>query len=59
VVSAPWRPAAAQSGDYSVRHLGDSLLHEFCLPFELISVVLLVAIVGALIIANLGREEKS
>jgi NADH-quinone oxidoreductase subunit J len=59
VVGAPWRPAAAQSGDFSVRHLGDSLLHEFCLPFELISVVLLVAIVGALIIANIGGEEKT
>jgi NADH-quinone oxidoreductase subunit J len=57
LVEAPWTPAATRSGDFSVQHLGDSLLHEFCLSFELISVILLAAIVGALIIARIGREE--
>jgi NADH:ubiquinone oxidoreductase subunit 6 (subunit J) len=57
VTGAPWMPAAARIGDFSVRHLGENLLKQFCLPFELISVVLLAAIVGALIIAGIGREE--
>jgi NADH-quinone oxidoreductase subunit J len=41
-----------------VRHLGENLLNQFCLPFELISVLLLVAIIGALIISGIGREGE-
>ena len=52
-----WSPAAIRSGDFSVKFLGDNLLHQFCLPFELISVLLLVAIIAALIISELGRGE--
>ena len=57
MVGASWTPTAVRTGDLSVRHLGESLLNRFCLPFELISVVLLTAIIGALIIAGIGREE--
>lgn len=32
--------------------LGDALLHEYLLPFELVSVVLLVALVGAMVLAR-------
>ena len=35
-----------------------NLLYQFCLPFELISVVLLVAIIGALIISDIGRRKR-
>jgi NADH-quinone oxidoreductase subunit J len=52
-----WQPATDRVGDFSIKHLGESLLYPFCLSFELISVVLLAAIIGALIIARIGREE--
>ncbi len=58
VISARWIPAAARSRDFSVAFLGENLLTRFCLAFELISVLLLTAILGALIIANIGREEN-
>ncbi len=57
ITTAKWTPAPARTGDFSVRYLGENLLNQFCLPFELISVLLLVAIIGALIISGIGREE--
>lgn len=45
--------------DFSMEHVGLSLLYKYCLAFELISVVLLIAIVGSVILANGGREERS
>lgn len=57
IIRTRWTPAPVRSGDFSVESLGVSLLHQFCLPFELISVLLLVAIIGALIISAIGRGE--
>jgi NADH-quinone oxidoreductase subunit J len=48
-------PAASAQSDGSVRAIGISLLTAYSLPFELISLVLLVAILGALVIARGGR----
>jgi NADH-quinone oxidoreductase subunit J len=59
IAGARWNPAATRTGDFSVQHLGENLLNRFCLPFELISAVLLGAIIGALIIAGIGREETN
>ncbi len=39
-------------GDYSIRALGKMFLGESVLPFEAVSLVLLVAIIGALVISN-------
>jgi NADH-quinone oxidoreductase subunit J len=44
--------------DGSVRAIGISLLTTYSLPFELISLVLLVAILGALVIARGGRSRQ-
>jgi len=52
-----WVPAAVKTGDFSVEYLGRNLLYKYCLVFELISVVLLTAIVGSIILARGGREE--
>ncbi len=52
-------PAAEQIGDMSIRFIGENLLFKYCLAFELISVVLLTAIIGAIILARGGREEKA
>jgi NADH-quinone oxidoreductase subunit J len=51
-------PTPATAGDGSVRAIGIALLTTYSLPFELISVVLLVAILGALVIARSGRTKE-
>ena len=50
--------AAPAATDGSVRAIGISLLTTYSLPFELISLVLLVAILGALVIARGGRSRQ-
>lgn len=42
--------------DGSVKNIGLQLLTEYSMVFELISIVLLIAILGALVIARGGRE---
>ena len=62
-----WREPVAQVGDWSVMRLGQLLLTRYELLFELISLVLLVAIAGAIITAaaisdsdpgKAGRREE-
>ena len=53
---APW-PAACADGDYSLAAIGKELLTTNVLPFEAVSLVLLVAIVGALVLS--GSKEPS
>lgn len=50
-------PRVAKIGDDSVRAVGVSLLTTYSAAFELVSLVLLVAILGALAIARGGREK--
>ena len=45
-------PHASTEGDYSIQALGRMFLGEGVLPFEAVSLVLLVAIIGALVISN-------
>ena len=52
-----WPAPAAPAGDGSVQAIGVALLTTYSLPFELISLVLLVAILGALAIARGGRSK--
>ncbi len=40
------------SGDLSIQAIGKSLLGTYALPFEAVSIVLLVAIIGALVISS-------
>ncbi len=54
-LAGPWPAAAERVADGSVRAIGVALLTTYSLPFELISLVLLVAILGALVIARGGR----
>jgi NADH-quinone oxidoreductase subunit J len=49
-------PIQTVNGDYSIRALGKSLLTTYALPFEAVSVVLLVAIIGALVLAAEKKE---
>jgi NADH-quinone oxidoreductase subunit J len=50
-------PAIAASPSYSLTALGASLLGEFVIPFELISILLLVVMIGAAYLGK-GRREK-
>jgi len=52
-----WTAPASRVSDGSVKAIGVSLLTTYSLPFELISLVLLVAILGALVIARGGRTQ--
>jgi NADH:ubiquinone oxidoreductase subunit 6 (subunit J) len=54
-VQTSWRPPAARVTDGSVAAIGTALLTTYSLAFELISLVLLVAILGALVLARSGR----
>ena len=45
-------PSVSVEGDYSIHAIGRMLLKESALPFEAVSLVLLVAIIGALVISN-------
>jgi NADH:ubiquinone oxidoreductase subunit 6 (subunit J) len=52
-----WPTAEPLVNNGSVEEIGRSLLTTYSLPFELISLALLVAIVGALAIARAGRAK--
>ncbi len=55
---AQWRTAAGSgSGDFSLQALGLELVRHFGLAFELISVVLLIAIIGAVAITWNGKRR--
>ncbi len=56
--SGAWPVPGTLLSDGSVRAIGIALLTTYSLPFELISVVLLVAILGALVIARSGRTKE-
>jgi NADH-quinone oxidoreductase subunit J len=58
ITSTRWVRPAQQSGN-TVQDLGRALLTRYGFAFELISVVLLLAILGALVIARSGRGSES
>lgn len=51
-------PSTSPEGDYSVRLIGKALLTSHALPFEVVSLVLLVAIIGTLVVSG-SRESGS
>jgi NADH-quinone oxidoreductase subunit J len=50
-------PAAAVGGEGAAAALGRHLLGDFVLPFELVSVLLLSALIAAVVIVNKDGEE--
>lgn len=54
VLKTSWISAVAENRNFSTAHLGKELLYTYCLAFELISVILLIAIIGAIILARGG-----
>jgi NADH-quinone oxidoreductase subunit J len=59
VSRTPWQPAANRSSDWSVTTLGHYLLTRYDLVFEAISLVLLVAILGAIVLSGYARRRPS
>lgn len=57
-VRANWPIAGDRLNDGSLEAIGTSLLTTYSMAFELISLVLFVAIVGALAIARIGRSKQ-
>ncbi len=52
-----WPEAAVKVNAGSVKDIGFSLLTTYSMVFELVSVVLLIAIIGALVLARAGRSK--
>lgn len=59
VKRTPWIPAAVRSQDWSVTTIGHYLLTRYALIFEVISLVLLVAMLGAIANARNGRGRNN
>ena len=59
LATAMIRGASSESarGSLSFSELGESLFTQWAVPFEVASLVLLVALIGAIVIAREGREE--
>ena len=51
-------PFANERGSLGFAELGDSLFAQWAVPFEVASLVLLVALIGAIVIAREGGEEE-
>jgi NADH-quinone oxidoreductase subunit J len=61
-IKTDWKPAAGRVSDlslWSVENIGHALLTRYELVFEVISLVLLVAIIGAVITAGFSRRLSS
>ncbi|MDH4321225.1 MAG: NADH-quinone oxidoreductase subunit J [Desulfobulbaceae bacterium] len=54
---AAWCKAPMRINEGSMRDLGQSLLTTYSMVFELVSVVLLVAIIGSLVLGRAGRSK--
>lgn len=52
-----WIPSSGTINDGSLEEVGRSLLTNYSMAFELISLVLLLAIIGALVLARRGRTQ--
>ncbi len=58
-VKTAWEAAPERSGDWSITTIGHLLLTRYDLVFELISLVLLVAIIGAILTTGFSRRLSS
>ena len=57
-MNAPFASTAPATAP-TVNRLGDALLREYVLPFEIASVILLMALVGAMVIARRAVKEEA
>jgi NADH-quinone oxidoreductase subunit J len=57
VIQTDW-PAAAEAAAAAVEDIATAIFTEFALPFEIISLLLLVAIIGAIFLARRPEEDE-
>ena len=57
IYSTTWT-LGPEEGDYSIRNIGKMLLSTQAVPFEVISVILLIAIIGALVLSSSGENAS-
>ncbi len=57
-LTGDWTTVVVRTSDGSIERIGVELLTRYSLAFEAISLVLLVAILGALAIARVGRHHE-
>jgi len=55
IIGEPWKKSLLQAQPLTLQELGRSLMSAYALPFEVISLILLAALVGAIVI---GRVKK-
>jgi NADH-quinone oxidoreductase subunit J len=55
--SSSWQPPAAQPSA-SVMEIGQSLMHQYVLPLEIMALLLTAALIGAVILAMPKEQEK-
>jgi len=58
ILSYKWAPVTSLSRDWSIETIGQQLLTRYFLVFELISLLLAIAIIGAIMIAGLVRRKN-
>ncbi len=52
IINAPWKNAPTMNDVFTINAIGKSLMNEYILIFELLGVVLLIALIGAASIAR-------
>ncbi len=58
-MTATWMEPAVKVKAGTVKEVGESLLTTYSMVFELVSIVLLIAILGSLVIARSGRDKAA
>jgi NADH-quinone oxidoreductase subunit J len=58
IVITNWPHAAGEPALVSFNAIGDALFRTWVVPFEVASLVLLVALVGAIVLAGTEEEEE-
>jgi NADH-quinone oxidoreductase subunit J len=59
VIKTNWQLSDARLPDQNILELGRQLLSTYVIPFEVVSIVLLVALIGAIIISRQDKQEES
>ena len=57
-LAAPWDTSAPSGVNPTTSRIGNAFLDDYLLPFELASVVLIAALIGAVVIARKEGDEK-
>ena len=56
IIGEPWKKAIVQAQPLTLQEIGKSLMSVYALPFEVISLILLAVLVGAIVIGKVKKE---